>query len=244
MNEIFFIAILVFAVAALYSSVGHGGASGYLAILTFFAFSPIQMATSALFLNLLVAGIAWIAFTRARHFHLPLIIPFIMASIPFSFMGGALKVPPHVYGWLLAGSLIVAAFRLAMVNDSKNDEKPVIKPPNLPIALCIGSGIGLLSGIVGVGGGIFLSPIFLLMNWATAKQTAAVSAFFIWVNSFSGLAGRGFVGNFDAALLPYFLLPAFLGGWIGARFGAHTFSSLTLRRLLAIVLVVAAIKAQ
>lgn len=230
---------LVFLVAFLYSSVGHGGASGYLAVLSFFAFRSVEMASSALVLNVLVASTAWYNFSRAGHFSFRLLWPFAVMSVPAAFVGGYLGIEPELYRLLLAGVLLFAAVRLAW-----NVERREVVPRALPIvpALLAGVGIGFLSGVVGVGGGIFLSPVMLLMRWASVKQTAATSAGFIVVNSLSGLTGRFISGNLEIGSLALLIPTAFLGGLIGSRMGARQLSGLTLRRLLALVLLTATVK--
>ncbi len=235
------ILVLIFLVAALYSSVGHGGASGYLAVLSLFAFAPAEMSSTGLILNLLVAGIGAYAYAKAGHLSMRLAWPFLITSIPAAFVGGLLKVPDKTYFLLLAAVLVVAAVRLATAKATTSDEEEM-KNPKLGVALPIGAGIGLLSGIVGVGGGIFLSPLMIFMKWADPKRTAAVSAFFIWVNSLAGLGGRFtrdaiVLGN----LLPL-VVAAFLGGLVGSYVGANKFSGLMLRRILAVVLLVASFK--
>lgn len=235
------IAALVFIVAALYSSVGHGGASGYLAILSFFSFSPSIMSSTALVLNVLVAGVALVSYYRAGHLSFKLVWPFLIVSIPMAFVGGVLHVGEKTYYLILAVVLVIAAYRLAMARTGGNEELER-KEISLSQSLPLGAGIGLLSGVVGVGGGIFLSPIMILMRWATAKQTAAVSALFIVVNSLAGLGGRFLKGGFEFGPFPYLVLVAFLGGLIGSYYGARKFSGIVLRRLLSLVLVIAAVK--
>ncbi len=235
------VSVLFFFVAILYSSVGHGGASGYLAVLSFFSIAPALMSTTALLLNVLVSTTAFVAFFRAGHFSMKLVWPFLVTSVPAAFFGGALKLPPKGYFLLLASVLLFAAYRLIIDIPSKHDES-LARPPKLGVALPVGAGIGALSGIVGVGGGIFLSPLILLMDWAGAKRTAAVSALFILVNSIAGLSGRLYTGTFAVSELLPFLAAAFLGGLVGSRLGSRRFSSLTLRRLLGLVLIVASAK--
>lgn len=229
-------------VAFLYASVGHGGASGYLAILSFFAFAPKEMSTTALLLNILVSGIAFTAYYRAGHFSFKLILPFLITSIPLAFAGGMMHVSPGAYTILLACALAFAAFRLFIQATATHIGTEEYKPPSVAIALPVGGAVGLLSGIVGVGGGIFLSPVMLLMKWADAKRTSAVSAFFILMNSIAGILGRGVQGNIAVGNFLPFLLAAFVGGIAGSWWGAKKFSNTTLRRLLAVVLVIAAIK--
>ncbi|MCH7760771.1 sulfite exporter TauE/SafE family protein [candidate division TA06 bacterium] len=233
--------LLFFFVAFLYSSVGHGGASGYLAVFSFFAFVPAQMSTTALILNLLVAGIGFIAFYRAKHFFSSLTIPFLLTSVPGAFLGGLLPVSPHLYALLLAGILLFAAFRF-LIRSRVSPPESHLQPPPLGIALPVGGTIGILSGIVGVGGGIFLSPIILLMNWADPKKTAAASACFIWVNSLAGLLGRWARGGIEVGIFAPLIATAFLGGLLGSYWGANRFSGWTIRRILGIVLLVASFK--
>jgi uncharacterized protein len=232
---------LLFVVAALYSSVGHGGASGYLAILSLFSVPTAQMSGTALILNVVVASLASYAFIRAGHFSLRITWPFALTSIPMAFVGGLLKTADRTYFLLLAIALLVAAFRLS-VSFARHDAPEETRVIKLAAALPTGGAIGLLSGIVGVGGGIFLSPVLILLRWATTKQAAATAAVFILVNSLAGLAGRMVRGHIVVMPLLLPLAAAAVGGYIGSHFGARRFSGLTLRRLLAFVLLLAAIK--
>ncbi|MEX2431491.1 MAG: sulfite exporter TauE/SafE family protein [Dehalococcoidia bacterium] len=235
------LASLLFIVAALYASVGHGGASGYLAVLSLFAFAPREMATTALVLNVLVAGMAFSQFRRAGYFRGRLLLSFLAASVPAAFVGGLVHVPPETYALLLAAVLIVSAVRLAWPG-LPGVETSSARGPALRVTLPAGAGIGLLSGVVGVGGGIFLSPVLLLLKWATVKETAAVSAAFIVVNSISGLAGRAVSGNWELGGLLWFVPIAFAGGVLGSYAGAWRLQSLTVRRLLGLVLLLAGVK--
>ena len=234
----FLIIFAVFIVAILYSSVGHGGASGYLAVMALLAVAPEITRPTALLLNVFVATIGTIQFYREGYFSPRIFLPFAVTSIPFAFIGGMITLPTTVYKIVLGVVLIIAALRLAW--NLKPDAE--IKEPNIYIALVIGVIIGLLSGLVGVGGGIFLTPVLLLMNWAETKTAAGVSAMFILVNSISGLAG-----NYSQLIeLPsnvwIWVAAAVLGGVIGSTLGAKRFDSLTLRRVLALVLVFAGVK--
>ena len=235
---------LLFLVAIVYSSVGHGGASGYLAVLSFYTFSHEVMATSALCLNLLVAGASLYSFSRAKHFSWSLTWPFVALSIPAAFAGGLMKIPPKTYALLLCVVLAGAGLRLFFDSVLKNRQEAVSKPP-LPAAFVSGGVIGLLSGMAGVGGGIFLSPIMLFFRWAGPKQTAAASAFFILVNSLAGLTGRLLrwkPEHLETRMLFFMVVAAFAGGLLGSRLGAHHFSAIWLKRILSVVLFIASFK--
>jgi uncharacterized membrane protein YfcA len=229
----------VFGVAALYASVGHGGASGYLAVLSLFGFRPESMVVSALCLNLFVSALSFYSFRRAGHFDWKLFWPFAAGSIPLAYVGGLMKISSKAYAALLGFALLFAAIRLIL---PPSPNAPADKAPRLPAALAAGAGLGLLSGMVGVGGGIFLSPLMLLLRWADAKRVAAVSALFIFVNSVSGLAGQLQKGAAPALSLWPLALAAFAGGVLGSHIGAKKFDQSTLRRTLGFVLLIAAVK--
>ena len=235
---------LTFLVAFVYSSVGHGGASGYLALLSLFSFPHDALATGALLLNLLVAGTAFRAFFQAQYFSWRLTKPLVAASVPAAFLGGLVKVSTSLYASLLICVLLFAAFRL-WIDPPSTDERREPKNPSFFRLSFIGMGIGILSGIVGMGGGIFLSPLLLLFRWADVKQTATTSAFFIFANSLAGLLGRALRQNFQILPSPALLLlvvAAFLGGLVGSHLGANHFSGQGLKRVLAAVLIVATFK--
>jgi len=228
----------VFAVAVLYSSVGHGGASGYLAVLSLMGIVGAAASSSALALNILVAGISWIAFWRAGHFSWKLLAPLAIASIPAAAVGGWLTISEPLFKALLAFALACAAVRM-FLPDLKAD---ALRPPRVVVLAPAGAAIGMLSGIVGVGGGIFLSPLMMTCRWADAKRTAAVSAGFIVVNSVAGLGGRFARGSLE--LLPYAwpLAAAFAGGLLGSWLGSRKLGTRWLRALLGVVLLIAAAK--
>ncbi|RZD41139.1 MAG: hypothetical protein CXT70_05020 [Methanobacteriota archaeon] len=233
-------------VAFLYASVGHGGASGYLAILSLTAYSSQDSAwlkQHAWSLNLLVAGLAFIAYRRSGYFSWKLTLPFIITSIPAAMMGGYLKVDHGIYDVLLSITLIFAAWRLLAIK-GKDSEALLVAPPPYHIAAVIGLGIGLLSGVVGVGGGIFLSPIILLFGWGDAKTTAGVAAAFVWLNSAAGLVGNAISGQLvlEAGVLLPFAIAVSIGGFFGSKMGAEGLSQQTVRRLLVAVLLLAALK--
>jgi uncharacterized membrane protein YfcA len=233
-----FIILAIFIVAVMYSSVGHGGASGYLAVMAFFAVAPEVTRPTALVLNLFVASIGTVQFYRAGYFSWRIFLPFAAASIPFAYIGGMIHLPTQIYKVVLGVVLMLAAVRLAV--RLRNDDE--IKDPPILACLAIGAVIGLLSGMVGVGGGIFLTPILLLMHWAETRVAAGVSVLFILVNSIAGLAG-----NYkQVSVLPpdvwIWIAAAVVGGMIGSTLGSKRFDSLTLRRVLAVVLLFAGVK--
>ncbi len=231
-----------FMVALLYASVGHGGASGYLALMSFFCITPELMSASALILNLLVSGLAFFQFHKKGYFSWNLTWPFLVMSIPAAFLGGLIKINPQTYTILLMIILVYASIRLMMTTIMQNKGIIVFKQPSIIMAIAVGTVIGLISGIVGVGGGIFLSPILILLCWADAKSTSATSACFIWCNSLAGLAGRLFSKSlvFENTLqfMPIVCV-AFIGGWLGSYLGANKFTSKALRVVLALVLMLA-----
>ncbi len=228
----------VFLIAALYSSVGHAGASGYIAVMSLLSMTPDVIKPTALSLNILVASIATWQFYRAGYFSWALFWPFAVLAVPFAFVGGHLNLPTHLFKMLLGVVLLYSALRFFI----QSKQVLQIHEPPRTLALASGAGIGFLSGLTGTGGGIFLTPLLLFMGWADAKRAAAVSALFVLVNSISGLAG-----NFSATKsLPPFIIPllvaAALGGSLGSYFGSRRVQSATIKRLLALVLLIAGLK--
>nr|WP_269685125.1 sulfite exporter TauE/SafE family protein [Flavobacterium lacustre] len=231
--------LLLTVVAFLYSSVGHGGASGYLALMAIFAFPISVMKPSALLLNLFVSGISFFFYYKKDFFKLKLFYPFAITSVPAAFIGGMIPLENSFYKILLGIVLILAALRLFGFFNSKEKESVKI---NIPIAMGIGFGIGLLSGMLGIGGGIILSPILLLLGWATLKETAAISSLFIFVNSVAGLSGY-FMEDKTFPTESFYLVPiAVFGGMLGAYYGSGYFSNKVLKYVLAIVILLASVK--
>lgn len=240
MNDLV-ITAAVFVVALLYSMVGHGGASGYLAVLSLSGAQKNQMASTALVLNVLVASLALLTYARAGHFQWRTALPFIAFSVPAAFLGAMLPVSEKFYLGVLALVLIYSAIELGLRTNRILDEVQP-KPPPLAVSLSIGAALGWLSGVVGVGGGIFLSPLLLFKRWANPQQTSAVSALFILVNSISGIAGKITGGAFETSSCLHLVIAGFLGGLIGSHLGARRLSRPVICRVLAVVLMLAAIK--
>ncbi len=230
----------IFLVAVMYSSVGHGGASGYLAVMAFLAVAPEVTRPTALILNLFVASIGTVQFYRTGYFSWRIFLPFAAASIPMAYVGGLIHLPTDIYKIVLGVVLMLAAVRLAI--KLKNDDQ--VKDPPIVACLLIGAIIGLLSGLVGVGGGIFLTPVLLLMRWSETRVAAGVSVLFIFVNSAAGLAGQYYNGKLSG--LPnevwIWIAAAVIGGVIGSTLGSKKLDSMTLRRVLAVVLLFAGVK--
>ena len=231
--------ILIPLIAFLYASVGFGGATGYLAAMSFFGISPQVMASTALLLNILVASISFVSFYRAGYLRRDLLVPFILSSVPAAFIGGSFKLVDQTYSILLYAVLTFVAIRLLFFS-RKQDESQPLRPVPLVWALIIGFVIGLLSGMVGIGGGIFLSPVILFAHWGTSKQASAVCAAFIVLNSISGLVGRFTGGTFQVDTFSLSLFPlGLLGALAGSYWGARRFSGLSLWRLLGVVMFLA-----
>lgn len=239
MDSIVLFYILLFLVAFLYSSVGHGGASGYLALMAIFSIAPDVMKPTALLLNLFVSLTSFIQFYRGGYFKWKLFLPFAIASIPLAFIGGLATVDATVYKKILGLLLIIPIIRFLFFSNIQVNE---IKKSNTTLSLFIGAVIGFLSGLIGIGGGIILSPVLLLLKWADMKQTAAISALFIFVNSLSGLAGQLTKGIHFSTDMYMYVAIAFVGGICGAYFGSLKFKQTILKYLLALVLVMAAYK--
>ena len=234
------IAALIFAAAVLYSSVGHAGASGYLAAMALFGVAPAVMKPAALSLNILVAAITSWKFYRAGCFSWRIFWPFALASVPCAFIGGALSLPTTVYKPIVGVVLLYAAVWL--FRNARSTTLALTKPLPVVPALALGVGIGLLSGLTGVGGGIFLSPLLLFMEWADTRQASGVSAVFILVNSIAGLGGHLSSLSSLPRSIAVWAAAAIVGGWIGAEWGSRRLAGTSLRRLLAVVLVVAGLK--
>jgi uncharacterized membrane protein YfcA len=233
------VGVLIFAAALLYASVGQAGASGYLAAMAICGIEPAVMRPTDLVLNILVATIATAKFSRAGCFSWSLFWPLALPSIPAAFVGGAVALPGAVYRPVVGLTLLFAASGL--LRTASRDEAPRGVVPIGPAVLA-GAVIGLLGGLTGTGGGIFLTPLLVLLGWAEARRSAGVSAAFNLVNSAAGLAGVAARSPRLPGEIPYWAAAAVAGGLIGAEFGSRRLGSPTLRRLLAAVLVIAGSK--
>jgi uncharacterized protein len=240
MEHVWLLTALIFVAAILYSSVGHAGASGYLAAMALMNVAPEVMRPTALCLNIIVATIGTIQFARAGHFAWNIFWPFAVTSVPCAFIGGTLQLPYDYYRAAVGVVLLFAAVRLIYSASRSSGNEP--KPLPLAVALIGGASIGLLAGLTGVGGGIFLSPLLLLAGWATVRQTAGVSVAFILVNSIAGLAGNLASVQYLPPQIPLLALTVAVGGLIGSQLGSRHLAPILLRYLLAVVLVMAGCK--
>ncbi len=238
MGVLFF--ILLFVIAALYASVGHGGASGYLALMALYGVGQYAMKSTALTLNLFVSAVAFYSFYKNGYFKWSVLFPFILGSIPMAFLGASMNINPHIYKVILGIFLLIAVTRFFFKpKEDFRQTKPVI----FWMAVLTGGVVGFFSGMIGIGGGIILSPLLLLLHWSDMKETAGISALFIFLNSSAGLVGLFFNSSFSPD--PHILLWAAIGlagGFAGGILSSRKLSHLNLKYLLAMVLLVAGFK--
>jgi uncharacterized membrane protein YfcA len=230
---IFLLAVMAF----LYASVGHGGASGYLAVMALFVIAPPVMKQTALLLNLGVSLMSFIAFYRHGYFKWTLFWPFALGSIPAAYLGASIPLADSTYKQILGACLFLAVIRMLVTLKESEPRKL-----HQGIGVLAGTAIGLLSGMIGIGGGIILSPLLLLFRWTSLKEAAAVSALFIFVNSIAGLAGLKTWIPLDQSQMIYWLAASLVGGFLGARWGAAIASNTKVKWILALVLVIASLK--
>jgi len=240
LSTVILLTTAILLLAALYASVGHGGGSGYLAAMALLGFAPDVMKPTALSLNVLVAGIGTVKFCRAGCFRWSLFWPFAAASIPAASIGGGISLPGSAYRILVGLILLYSAGRLFYSAKNTGHARP--EAPPLGVALVAGTGIGLLSGLIGVGGGIFLSPLLLIMNWSETKAASGVAAAFVLANSISALMGHVTSVALLPSSIPLWLMAAGIGGWMGAEYGSRRFRAATVRQLLAAVIMIAGLK--
>jgi len=234
------LAVAIFVAALLYSSVGQGGASAYLALMALAGIEPAVMRPAALTLNILVAGIGTVRYVRAGFFSWRAFAPFAAASVPLAFVGGTLVLPGALYRRVVGAVLLAGALHLFLPDRKYSGGTPRRPPPWL--AVLLGAGIGLLAGLTGVGGGIFLSPLLVLTGWATIREQAGIAAAFILINSIAGLAGV--LGRAGSLPPPVYLWAgaAVAGGLVGTELGSRRLGPVAMRRLLAVVLGIAGFK--
>jgi len=237
LNVWLLLAVAVSAVAFLYSSVGHGGATGYLAVLALLGVTPDAARGTALLANCFVAGVAWWRFGRAGHFDLRVFLPLALASVPCAWLGSRVPLPPSTYGVLLGAVLMAAG--LFLLTRRKATEDSSLRATSVPLALAAGAGLGLVAGLTGIGGGVFLSPLLLFLRWVNPKTSGGIAAAFIVLNSVAGLIGLG--TRLTGASLPLFALalPATAAALIGTDFGVRRWSDAAFGRALALVLMFA-----
>lgn len=235
------ILVSLFVIAFLYSSVGHGGASGYIAVFSLFGVALAAYKPLVLLLNILISGFAFVQFYRAGYFKWKLIRPFLVTSIPFSYLGASFVLKPADYHLLLGMALVFPIMRLLGIGAKAKDEVTV-KEPLLFNALSIGALLGFAAGLLNIGGGIFLSPVLILMSWATAKESAAASAFFIFCNSLAGLFAINSHDFFAHDLSVFWLVAAVSGGVLGSYSGSNLYRQTTVKYLLVTVMSIASVK--
>lgn len=238
LNFLIFLGILP-VIAFLYAGVGHGGASGYLALMSLFSMAPETMKPTALLLNLFVAGTSFFFYYKEGYFNKKLFLYFAISSIPMAYLGGLITVDASIYKIILGILLIFAILKML---DVFGKETEVIREVKLWQGLLVGGVIGFFSGLIGIGGGIILSPVILLLHWGKMKEAAAVSALFIWVNSAAGLAGQftnGIVLNKQSILM---VALAVIGGFLGSYYGSKKMSNKNVRYMLTVVLIAASVK--
>ena len=238
-ENIYLFLLILPIVSFLYSSVGHGGASGYLALMALFSFAPETMKPTALLLNLFVASISFYYYFKGGYFNKKLFLSFAITSIPLAFIGGTIEIDASIYKKILAILLVFAILKMLNVFGKESEH---IKEVKLWQGLLVGGIIGFFSGLIGIGGGIILTPLILLLHWGNMKEAAAVSALFIWVNSAAGLVGQ--VSSGIQIEIESFILVAIalIGGVLGGYFGSKKWNDTILRYMLAFVLIIACVK--
>jgi uncharacterized membrane protein YfcA len=234
----YFIAALFFLVAFTYSSVGLGGGSSYTALMALFGFNALVIPLVSLTLNLFVTSVGSYNFIRNRHAKLKLILPFIISSIPMAYLGGALRLPKEIFYWVLLVSLVVVAARIYLWDNTaiKLDIGQVGK---LVVSLLGGCILGLIAGIVGIGGGIYLVPLVIILGLGTEKEAAACGAIFIWLNSLSGLIARLQYNLIDLSNYIPLIIAVLIGGALGSFMGSFKYSPRTMQKILGVVIVAA-----
>ncbi len=235
--SIWLLALIAIA-AVLYSSVGHGGASGYLAAMALFGLEPAMMKPAALTMNIFVTTLVLARLARAGYFNWRLFLPFAAGSLPLAFVGGAWTLNSSAYRVIVGLALLLATWRLLW----QGTDSEAVKPPDVWVAVPVGAVLGFVSGLTGVGGGIFLSPLLLLFNWTTMRGSAAIAAAFILFNSIAGLAGYATTAGAWPPGIPLLVVTAFTGALLGSELGVRQLAPHKLRQVLCVVLVIAGAK--
>jgi len=236
---LFILIATFFMIAMLYSVTGHGGASAYIGVMVLLGMAPQEIKPIALSLNVIVSFVATLHFYSAGHFRRTLFLPFILSSVPLALLGGYIQLPTQWFNWLMGFALIFSALRIGI----KPVHGAVEHAPNLAFALIAGAAIGLISGLIGVGGGIFLTPLLLLLGWANARHAAAVSAPFILLNSIAGLIGFSAKATHAfPEIIIWLALPVLIGGFLGSRLGSRSLAMSSIARVLSVVLLLAGVK--
>ncbi|MCK5721832.1 MAG: sulfite exporter TauE/SafE family protein [Gammaproteobacteria bacterium] len=236
----YFLAFLFFIVAFVYSSVGLGGASSYTALMAIFGISSLAIPMVSLSLNLLVTSVGSFNFIRNKHAKIKLILPFLISSIPMAYLGGSLQIPKEIFYWVLLISLIFVAARIYLWQNTTINFK-FDKREKIILSLFAGSVLGLIAGIVGIGGGVYLVPLIIILGLGTEKEAAACGAIFIWLNSCSGLLSRLQYNSIDLTNYIPLIIAVVAGGALGSYLGASRFSSKVMEKMLGLVIIVAII---
>lgn len=236
----YFLAFLFFIVAFVYSSVGLGGASSYTALMAIFGISSLAIPMVSLSLNLLVTSVGSFNFIRNKHAKIKLILPFLISSIPMAYLGGSLQIPKEIFYWVLLISLIFVATRIYLWQNTTINFK-FNKREKIILSLFAGSVLGLIAGIVGIGGGVYLVPLIIILGLGTEKEAAACGAIFIWLNSCSGLLSRLQYNSIDLTNYIPLIIAVVAGGALGSYMGASRFSPKVMEKMLGLVIIVAII---
>ncbi len=236
----YFLAFLFLIVAFVYSSVGLGGASSYTALMAIFGISSLAIPMISLSLNLLVTSVGSFNFIRNKHAKIKLILPFLISSIPMAYLGGSLQIPKEIFYWVLLISLIFVAARIYLWQNTTINFK-FDKREKIILSLFAGSVLGLIAGIVGIGGGVYLVPLIIILGLGTEKEAAACGAIFIWLNSCSGLLSRLQYNSIDLTNYIPLIIAVVAGGALGSYLGASRFSSKVMEKMLGLVIIVAII---
>lgn len=244
--DYWFLLVLFFSIALLYASVGFGGGSSYLALLTLYGIEYDSLRSIALVCNIVVVSSSVFLFYKKDLLSIKSILPLVLVSVPFAFFGGTIQLKENIFFILLGFVLLLAGIVLLLRSTQilSNSKQSTKRLNSKLFNACLGGGVGLLSGLVGIGGGIFLSPILHLINWDNAKKIAATASFFILVNSISGLLGQ-YQSNLiqvDMQLLFALMFAVFIGGQIGARFGIDYFKANTIRCITSILVLFVAVR--